>query len=377
MPGSTGLKLTKRAGSAVWYVRGTVRGQSVFESTGTAERSNAEAFRALREAELWKSSVFGTRATVTFNSAVEAFVTANKPSPADAKRIDNLILHFKNTQLDKIDQEALDRAYQILLPAGASNANKLRTVLAPLRTILNFAARRKWCDVPKFDIPEQAPPRVAYLRPEQATALIQHAAPHLRPLLAFCIYTGARMSEALELDWDDVDLFAGRVTFWVTKGKRARRYDMPPAAIAALSALPHRTGHVFLTAGTQLKSGRFVKDPAPYANNGRQAGGQIKTAWTSAARRAGLPGTWIEYPHRVTGKKMRRWECEFHPHDMRHTWASWHYCIHKDMMKLRDEGGWRSTDQVEIYAHLIPEAYRQQILALLSGAPAEPIRKEA
>ena len=28
------------------------------------------------------------------------------------------------------------------------------------------------------------------------------------------------------------------------------------------------------------------------------------------------------------------------PHDLRHTWASWHYANHKDSMKLEVDGQW-------------------------------------
>jgi integrase len=357
MPGSTGIKAVPRSGTSFLYARGTVRGQRVFESTGTADPEQAKAYCALREAEIWQSSVFGVKAAVPFPRAVTAFITANAPSQADQKRLKALLLHFKTTTLDKIDQEALDRAYQVLLPTGASNANKLRTILAPLRAVLNHAAKRKWCDVPKFEIPPQAPPRVAFLLPHQATALIQHAAPHLRPLLAFCLFTGARLSEALELEWQDVDLFAGRVVFRKTKGKRERHFDLPPAAIGALSAIGHRIGKVFLTGEIKNKAGRVVVAAHAYHHNGRQAGGQIKTGWASACKRAGIAG--------------------FRPHDLRHTWATWHYCLHKDLLLLRNEGGWQSSDQVEIYAHKMPDAYRTQIESMLAGAPAAQIRKEA
>jgi hypothetical protein len=37
------LRLVKRAGSDHWYLRGTVRKQSVFESTGTDDKQAAEA----------------------------------------------------------------------------------------------------------------------------------------------------------------------------------------------------------------------------------------------------------------------------------------------------------------------------------------------
>lgn len=357
MPGSRGIKAVRRPGSEMWYARGTVRGQVVNESTGTSDPQLANAYCAKREAEIWQRAVFGTRATVTFARAVDAFSLSKKLSASDAKRVKNLLLHFKTKPLHEIDQEALDRAYQVLLPADASNANKLRTVLAPLRTILNFAARRKWCDVPKFDVPPQNKPRVAFLLPDQVTSLIQNAAAHLRPLLAFCLFTGARMSEALELQWDEVDLAAGRVVLAKTKSKFTRRYDMPPAAIATLSAIPSRTGHVFMVPAVINKHGKTIIEAHPYHNNGRQAGGQIKTGWASACKRAGITG--------------------FHPHDMRHSWASWHYCVHKDLLRLRNEGGWRSADQVEIYAHVIPDFYRTKIEAILRGSPAKTARKKA
>ncbi len=56
------LKVVPRAGSDMLYLRGSVRGQSVYESTGTADPVRAEGIRAKREAELWDRSVYGARA---------------------------------------------------------------------------------------------------------------------------------------------------------------------------------------------------------------------------------------------------------------------------------------------------------------------------
>ena len=357
MPGRKGLILTRRKGNDTWYIRGTVRGQTVFESTGTADTGRAEAARALREAELWNQAVFGTRATVTFAGAVVSFAESRTLSDAEKKLHRQLLDHFRPTPLARIDQAALDRAYQVILRPNPSPASRLRSVLAPLRAILNHAARRGWCDVPRFEVPSQRKPRVAYLRPAQATALLHAAAPHLRPLLAFLMFTGARMSEALELQWQDVDLAAGRVVFRKTKGGRERHHDLVPAAIATLAALPHRTGHLFQTPEIRNRLGRVVRTPHAYRDNNRQSGGQIKTGWSSACRRAALTG--------------------FRPHDLRHTWATWHYATHRDLLKLRNEGGWQSADQVEIYAHLLPDAYHAEVIAILAGTPIERPAKTA
>ena len=47
-----------------WYVRGTVRGVDVYETTGTADATRAEEFRARREAQLWDRAVVGERGTI-------------------------------------------------------------------------------------------------------------------------------------------------------------------------------------------------------------------------------------------------------------------------------------------------------------------------
>lgn len=44
--------------------------------------------------------------------------------------------------------------------------------------------------------------------------LIEMAAPHLEPLLVFLVGTGARASEAIELEWEQRDLRGRMVVLW-------------------------------------------------------------------------------------------------------------------------------------------------------------------
>jgi integrase len=171
------------------------------------------------------------------------------------------------------------------------------------------------------------------------------------PLPIFCLCTGARLSEALELEWREVDLAGRRAIFWKTKGGRRRVAELQPAAVDALSALPHRDGRVFL----YQPPGR-TKAPRPYVDRNRDGGGQIKTAWRGAIKRAGLAAV--------------------SPHDLRHTWASWHYGVHKDLLALKVEGGWSSVALVERYAHLMPAGQEGDIRAFWSSRPrAEPAQQ--
>jgi integrase len=371
------LKVVARAGRPHLYISGTVRGTRVVESTGTSDRRRAEAYRAKREAELYDRAVYGARATATFAEAVTSYLEAEPRSPGQARLVLRLLEHFGTTKLQDIGQEQLDRAYKLLLREGASPATRLRNVLSPLRAILEHAARRRWCDRPAFEVPSQPSARVSYLTPSQATALVQGAAPHLRPLLVFLIGTGARMSEALELEWPQVDLTANRLHLLKTKGRaggKERYVDLVPAVVAALSALPHRKGRVFRPAHARLKGGAVGAatgvrgEPVErdgYHWNGRTGGGQIKTGWAVACARAGLPGEWREQKRSDRAGMVRVFKPEHHPHDLRHTAASWHYALHRDLLRLQQWGGWSNVSQVQIYAHLLPEHYAPEVAAWL------------
>lgn len=347
------LRVVSRPGRTALYLRGTVRGTLVYESTGTDDADLAEQYRAKREAELHREALYGARAVVSFAAAAESYLTTEQRRPGTKQLVLRLTLYFKTTSLMLIDQTALDGAYRAILKPGASSATKLRNVLTPLRAIMEHAARRKWCDRPAFEVPTQPKSRVAWLTPREATALVQAAAPHLRPLLVFLICTGARLSEALELDWRHVDLYAHRVRLVRTKTDRERYVDLTPAVRAALAALEHREGRVFRPAYAVRKKrgerGQQWRLGEAYRDSDRTGGGQIKRAWAGACSRADITG--------------------LRPHDLRHTAATWHYAIHRDLLRLQQWGGWSSVSQVQRYAHLLPDAYAAEAAAWW-GVPA-------
>lgn len=159
-----------------------------------------------------------------------------------------------------------------------------------------------------------------------------------------------RLSEALYLDWADVHLEESKAIFRDTKNNTERPAGLPSSAVAALSALPHRAGPVFLT-----------DEGEPYEDRGKSDGGQIKTAFRGAMRRAGLAVAaevtpWVD--RRGIARERVTWEYPFTPHTCRHTWASWFYGISKDPMRLMVEGGWSSLTLVQRYAHLMPSELR-------------------
>jgi hypothetical protein len=55
------------------------------------------------------------------------------------------------------------------------------------------------------------------------------------------------------------------------------------------------------------------------------------------------------------------------PHTLRHTWASWRYCAHRDVLRLKEEGGWSAVSLVERYAKLVPPGLLPEIRAVWEG----------
>ncbi|MFT8944383.1 MAG: site-specific integrase [Acetobacter pasteurianus] len=358
------LKLVTRKNGKTLYIRGTVRGQRVYESTGTTIPQQAEAYRAKREAELWAEAIYGKRATVTFAHAVAAYLEAEERTETTRTHLSRLLHHFGTTKLDDIGQNELDEAYKVILTKGAkaTGATKIRAVLTPLRAVLEFAAIRGWCSKPAFQRPKVQQVRMQFLRPAEATALVEAAADHLKPLLIFLIGTGARMSEALELEWKDVDIKGHRAVVWQKQGDE-RHIDLPPIVVRALEDIVPKAGRVFRPSRRHTRRGALRPNDIgqAYYNTGRTGGGQIKTAWATACRKAGLPGHNRVWTPKGATEPKTQFVPDLTPHCLRHTFATWHYCLHKDLIRLKEDGGWRTITMVTRYAKKMPDKYRDEI----------------
>lgn len=341
MPRRPGLRVVRRKGYQSLYLRGTVYGIRVYESLGTDDAKLAEEARAIREAEIYRSAVLGARPKVTFAAAVLSYLESDRRSKATEILIGRLVRHFgPNLLCDQVDQSRIDKACSSLLRHGAAPATKMRNIITPTKAVLMHAARRKWCDLPVFESPKGTGKRTDWLTPSEVEAQIAAAADHLQPLLVFLYCTGARLGEALRLEWNDVDLQHARVVLRDTKNGDDRLVDLPVRAVASLANISNRKDRVFLD-----HRGRPYRETETKKHGA--IGGQIRTAWATSLKGAG-----IKKP--VT------------PHHARHTWATWHYCVHRDPLRLKNDGAWKSLSQVERYAKLVPETMREDVLKFLS-----------
>jgi hypothetical protein len=268
------LDLKRRPKSPYWIIRGTLRGIRAEESTGTIDKRVAEEIRAKREAEILAQSVYGRRAIATFAAAALSYLEQGGSKRFTAP----VIRHFGTTALARVDQDALDQGAKKLYPA-ASPSTRNRQFYAIASAILDHAAKRGWCAPPIIERPELPPGRIRWLTIDEADGLIASCSDHLRPLVVFMLYTGARVGEALWLDWRDVDLSRAHVQFPKTKNGDARGVPLHQRAVAALANLECRAGEVFRRPDGKPYS-------RPRSADDTSAGTRIKTAFKAACRRA-------------------------------------------------------------------------------------------
>ena len=342
------LHVRNRAGTSILWLIGTIEGRRIRESTGTSNPVLAEAKRAARETQLFKEAVAGLPPTVSFSRAVASYLRAENPGPTQLAVVSRLERVLGSTPTREISQVDCDRARDALCRPQAKPSTVVRTVVSPLTSVLRHAARRGWCERPDLEWPQISKAPFNFFTPDQANALLDAMAGHAQPLVLFLLCSGARIGEALRLDWGDVDMVGGRAIFWegATKSGKRRVAHLVPRAISALAAMPHRDGRVFRR-----------DDGEPYTIQPGHTD-PIRSAWTTACRRAGLPGMVIV---RGEGKRGRTFAPAHTPHDCRHTFASWHYAVHRDLLKLRHEVGWSSTEMVERYAHVMPAGHEDAI----------------
>src|SRR4051812_19165256 len=137
------LECKRISGRRNIYLRGTVRGVSIFETTGTDDEDAAEKIRIRREGRLLDDTIFGKKATATFAEATHSYLAGGGSRRFLGKqdtggRWTGLIGHFYNRPLHTIGQDDLDTAARSLYPR-ASGETRNRQCYTPFIAVWNHA----------------------------------------------------------------------------------------------------------------------------------------------------------------------------------------------------------------------------------------------
>lgn len=142
----------------------------------------------------------------------------------DRRFLDPIIEYFGNRPLASIYPFDVRQMALTLFPTQ-SNATRNRQALTPARAVINHGYERGWCNLIRIKKMKEDP-----AKPRQpASAVWMHAfirqcgkdrLPHVAGLVLFMAQTAARVSEAIELRWEDVDLACRRALLVKTKTGR-------------------------------------------------------------------------------------------------------------------------------------------------------------
>lgn len=288
------LKLVQRKGSDCWYMRGTIRGESIFETTGTGDRRKAEEIRAKTEARLLDESIHGKKHTVTFAEAADSFIAAGggkrflyeqRPSGEAF----GVAVVLGQHRLAEITQEVLDRAAAKMYPT-AQPETKLRQFYTPFRAVWNFAATEKLAEVRKWRLPKKPKGtnvvRIKKERSGSAPTSYEHAAkfvaamsPAPAMVMTALFFTGMRPIELFALTADDIDVKGRWIVIQKSKIGEPRGVPMHEFLVGLFESLLKRN--------SLAEDPRIFRAPRgePYPIKENE-GGQLKTAINGARRRS-------------------------------------------------------------------------------------------
>jgi integrase len=187
--------------------------------------------------------------------------------------------------------------------------------------------------------PREPPGRIRWITCDQADALIRAAAsepkaPHLADYIRLGLHTGLRSSEMLELEWARVDLSTRSIHLY-PQHQKAARHSAVPLNDMARDAILSRAAY---------RAQNCPSSPWVFCTHEGERIHSIKRSFRTAARRAGID--------------------DYHPHDLRHTCASWLVQAGVPLRTVAEILRHRDIHTTMRYAHLAPDDARAG-LALL------------
>jgi len=281
-----------------WWIRYTVRGKQVKESSGSEKLAVAERFLRRRLGERDAGILLPTQVRaerITYEAMrdylyadyeirkYKSLLTRRTNGTRYIGPVTALDGFFKQYRASNMTTEALKEFIRKRQEEGVGNAG-INGSLRMLRKMFSLQVKERKFPlnlVPSFPMLPNPKPRRDFLTLEQHATLLKHLPEDLRPLQIASYDTGARRSELLKLTWDRVDLERGSLTFLDTKngedrivplGQQAlKTFQQMLADIAEKRHEENRTpsGLVFVRA-----NGEPIKD--------------FRRAWLKALKAAGL-----------------------------------------------------------------------------------------
>jgi integrase len=291
----------RRPDSEAWYIQFSIDGDLKRESAGTSSREEAIAFLQRRIDEAAHGRYTDVDQRPTFADLEELLLEnyrykRNRTDPR--QHIRRLADVFGNMKAEDITEDRI-REYSLKrLNKDGMSAGTLRRELALLKRMLRLAAGRI-PRVPLVDLPRVDNARQGCFEEEDVQAILPHLPAHARNLVEFLYLTGWRSSEAFRLLWSDVNWDWQFVFLRDSKSREPRIFPFKYHPRLE-QVLRRQRDYVSEWEGDQR-----CLCPAVFHWKGRPIQ-KLRRSWTTACRKAGMPGRLIHDFRRTAVRNLIR-----------------------------------------------------------------------
>lgn len=225
----------------IWYADYYANGERIQESTGTANRRQAEKFMALRISEV-ERGVFARPLRISLNDFGERYMeharTHKRSWIRDRQMLGHLQGFFGNAMLADITPLRVE-GYQQARAKDVSPATVNRE-LALLKHMLNLSERWGLHQGPNpvrfVRFLREDNYRLRTLSAEEERALLARCPAYLQDMVLFAINTGLRCGDVFDLKWEEVDLENKGLNLIMGKTQRPLEVPLNDAACDTLKS---------------------------------------------------------------------------------------------------------------------------------------------
>ena len=309
--------------NGIWHARISliVNGRRIVirQSTGETDIERAQTW-CINKIDAIRKSPAATH-EITLDAACAKWYVEygqNLANPADAfsKLRTLLTIIDGNILLSQITKIDVNHLVNHFIQSGRKPATANRYLC--LLSAICARAKNYWdCRVPEFKIlsfrQKEPKENIKYFRDwNEIQTLLDHCAPHLRPIVLTALYTGLRRGRILSLTWEQIDWDNNQIIYM---GKDGQPHSVPMVKPLRdeLEKLPRNNIYVFTYGGHRITD--------------------IKHAWKSAFINSGLP--------------YRNF------HTLRHTTATWLLRQTGNLRVVQNVLGHQAISTTTKYAHLI------------------------
>ncbi|OGU07497.1 MAG: integrase [Geobacteraceae bacterium GWC2_58_44] len=323
------MSVYKRGEKGVFYINFTVDSVRVTRSTGKFTKKEAKLIEAVEKKRMMVDGAMSPRekaARMPLSTAIQRVYDErwkdNKDGEKSRRIAERVMSLIGDIAISKIDDATIKLLIRMLEGSGIKGATVNR-YLATMKTLLRHH-RQQWEHI---QLKKESKGRIRVISREEESTVLNlfrntvhnrrrcHF-PEVADLVEVLVDTGCRLSEVLNLRYEDINFETNLISIWINKGAKPRSIPMTV-----------RVGTILQTRKTDVASKPFTIDRD-----------QAENAWTWVRKTIGLSG-----------------DTEFVMHALRHTTATRLIDKGIDLYTVKEWLGHSTIQVTERYAHLNPD----------------------